>query len=129
MNYKKLQRNGFKYSQRMKNKQTRAERILRQWLRSHNICFKQQAYFHDTKRLFIADFRLSTVHDGKVIIEVDGSSHIGKQKYDAFRTKWLKENRNCKVVRFTNREIIEDMPTVINKIIELKPLRVQYFRE
>lgn len=49
---------------------------------------------------FIADFFCA---DLKLIIEIDGSSHIGKEAYDAYRQQRL-ENLGYTVIRFREGE-------------------------
>lgn len=50
---------------------------------------------------FIVDF---VCFERKLVIEVDGSSHVGREAYDARRTKAL-EKLGFKVIRFTNHEV------------------------
>ncbi len=47
---------------------------------------------------FIADFYCA---EAKLIVEVDGSSHIDREEYDARRTEWL-QSQGYFVIRFTN---------------------------
>ncbi|HNC58888.1 MAG TPA: endonuclease domain-containing protein [Leptospiraceae bacterium] len=61
----------------------------------------------------------------KTIVEFDGSSHEGKESYDAQRTKHLKA-RGFKVVRFTNEEVQSDLNGVIEKvksIVGIRPIK------
>jgi very-short-patch-repair endonuclease len=55
------------------------------------------------KRYIIADF-YCTEH--RIAIEVDGGSHIGKEKQDAERDEMLRSN-GIKVLRFWNKEVYE----------------------
>ena len=62
---------------------------------------------------FIADFLCA---DARLIIELDGDSHEGKEEYDRERTKFLEEH-GYRVLRFENREVFEDMEEVLEKIL------------
>ena len=67
---------------------------------------------------FIADFFCA---DLKLIIEIDGSSHIGKEAYDAYRQQRL-ENLGYTVIRFREGEVIRDFNMVhghIMRVIEV----------
>ena len=52
-----------------------------------------------------------------LIIEVDGVIHRSQKEADAERTRIL-EKEGYRVIRFTNKEIIYDINTVLNKIKE-----------
>lgn len=51
---------------------------------------------------FIADMRVKNL-----IIEIDGSSHNGKDAYDARRTRYI-QNYGYRVIRFTNQEVLSN---------------------
>jgi len=51
----------------------------------------------------------------KLIIELDGNSHIGNESYDEERTKYL-EAKEWQVLRFWNYEIYEQLDEVIEQI-------------
>ncbi|MDP4261538.1 MAG: chorismate synthase [Bacteroidota bacterium] len=63
---------------------------------------------------FIPDF---VCLEQKLIVEVDGDYHNRdeQKKYDELRTQWLKEN-NYRLIRFTNEQIIQKMPWVLEEI-------------
>jgi very-short-patch-repair endonuclease len=72
------------------------------------------------KNKYIADFAHKYL---KVIIEVDGSSHEGKEAYDAKREAELlamqtniKGLKNWTVLRFTNDEVINNPNQVVSAI-------------
>lgn len=52
---------------------------------------------------FIVDFYCP---NKKLAVEIDGDSHIGKEKYDQWRQKII-EHTGVKVIRYTNKEIKE----------------------
>jgi len=62
-----------------------------------------------------------------LVIEIDGSQHFGKdaKEYDDIRSLYF-EGVNLKILRFTNREIDNNIDSVVNKIISqlrTSPLR------
>ena len=61
---------------------------------------------------FIADFYC---HQLKLVIELDGSIHNNQKDYDKMRTCMLNE-MGIKVLRFANREVLEDIDNVLSKI-------------
>ncbi|MBI2465320.1 endonuclease domain-containing protein [Candidatus Shapirobacteria bacterium] len=64
---------------------------------------------------FIADFYCSEL---SLIIEVDGDSHDNKKGTDKLRDQWL-ECIGIKTIRFTNKEVLENIELVIEKLIPL----------
>jgi very-short-patch-repair endonuclease len=48
----------------------------------------------------------------KLIIELDGSQHLEQEDYDKERTKYL-ESQGYKVVRFWNKDVMNDIEGVI----------------
>lgn len=63
---------------------------------------------------FIPDF---VCLEKKIIIEIDGEYHNAEEqiKYDEQRTKWLEES-NYSMLRFTNKEVIDNRESVVEKI-------------
>ena len=97
----------------LRQRQTKAEEILWQFLRNKNINglkFRRQHYIKN----YIADFYCS---EKMLSIELDGGIHLNKEQieYDEFRTKVLNE-LGITELRFTNEEIIENVTAVINII-------------
>ena len=98
----------------LRQNQTSAERLL--WVQQRakrfgNVRFRRQ---HQVGP-FIVDFYC---HAAKVAIEIDGDSHDLPIDYDERRTEWL--NRyGIEVIRFTNRDIRENLEGVV-RAIELK---------
>lgn len=68
---------------------------------------------------FIVDFYCAT---HKIVIEVDGNQHHTPQglEYDKQCTAYF-EQLGLTVVRFTNREVLENFNGVANRIKELLP--------
>ena len=94
---------------------TDAEISLWQHLRNRNIDgfkFRRQ---HPVAG-FIPDF---VCLEAKLIVEVDGHYHSADEqhRYDELRTKWLNEY-NYQLLRFTNKEALNQINEVVNKIKE-----------
>lgn len=100
-----------------------AELALQKKLTELGVWFKPQAYFHDKKKLFFPDFRLATTKN-KLVVEVDGKSHLQKRQieYDLQRSLWLRNSRNCIILRFTNEQVLDEMQMVIDSILNHNPL-------
>lgn len=79
---------------KMRINPTPAEKIFAGRLLEAKINFKQQFVIEP----YIADFVI-----GKTIIELDGSSHDGREVYDAKRDLYLRE-RKYKVIRILNKD-------------------------
>ena len=100
-----------KLARTFRKNMTPAERKLWQALRGkklNGIKFRRQVPVEN----FIVDF---CSFSPKVVIEVDGDTHYGKEamKKDRERDKRLKE-LGFRVFRFTNREILENLEGVID---------------
>ena len=63
---------------------------------------------------YIADFACKSP---KIIVEVDGESHIGKEVYDSQRDEFL-ESKGFKILHFTDTEVLRNNDTVLEMIFE-----------
>lgn len=63
---------------------------------------------------FIVDFYYPSQ---RLIIEVDGGVHLQQHDYDQARTNQLENFGYC-VLRFTNDEVINNLPNVLNQITQ-----------
>ncbi len=61
---------------------------------------------------FITDFYCA---ERKLVIEIDGDTHAKQRRYDASRTAWLEEH-GIKVIRFNNRDVLDNLPGVLEMI-------------
>jgi very-short-patch-repair endonuclease len=61
---------------------------------------------------FIADF---AANDPKLVVELDGDSHVLREEQDAARTQLIEE-QGYKVVRFTNLEVMENLDGVLSSL-------------
>ena len=108
------------FKQRLKARATPAEQILIHALTDRHYWFRFQSCFYSPDLLFIPDFRLALTHQ-KLIIELDGAYHEDQRAYDAQRTRWMEKNRNCVVIRFTNDEVLTNLPHVMQQIAAFNP--------
>ena len=99
------------YARQNRKHATPAEQRLWRCLCKHQlgVRFRHQAKFPPH---YIADF---VCHPKRLIIEIDGSSHQGRQAYDAQRTRVL-EHKGYMVLRFTNEEVLRGLPGVLKTI-------------
>lgn len=63
-------------------------------------------------RGYIVDFYCAIVH---LVVEVDGSSHLGKEDYDGRRDEVL-ARLGLETIRFTNEEVLTECDRVIGDI-------------
>ncbi len=90
---------------------TTAESVLWSALRGQQLCglpFRRQ---HPVDR-FILDFYCPRK---KLCVELDGSSHDGREIMDQARTEAL-ATLDIRVIRFRNEEVLEDLPSVLQRI-------------
>lgn len=62
---------------------------------------------------YAADF---AARKHKLIIELDGDSHAGREAYDAARSAFM-ESKGYKVIRFANRDVLENPEGVTRMIL------------
>ena len=101
-------------AQQLRREMTPAERKLWQYLRGRQL---DGAYFRKQAPVgrFILDFLCTKA---RLVVEVDGDSHADSIDYDAERTRWLSEQKDYRVVRFTNAEVLHSLDAVVEKIRE-----------
>jgi very-short-patch-repair endonuclease len=55
-------------------------------------------------------------------VEVDGDVHADKYMHDEERSEWLKVQKQIRIIRVTNRDVLENIEGVISFILkELEP--------
>lgn len=110
------------HSTQLRNEPTSQERRLwYDFLRTVSPRWNRQ-YIIDS---YIVDFYCRRAN---LVIELDGSQHYdenGLVEYDQVRTEYL-EALGLKVIRFTNREIEENLAAVCNKIEEEMQKRLNH---
>ena len=97
----------------LRTNQTDCENILWQKIRAkrlNGIKFRRQVPVGK----YILDF---VALGKKLIIELDGSQHLENSEYDILRTEYLK-NLGYTVVRFWDNDIINNIDSVLLKILE-----------
>lgn len=98
--------------QELRNFATETEQLLWEQLRSEKlgVKFRRQHSIGN----YIADFYCPSK---KFVIEIDGSQHYTNEGlgYDKVRDEFIK-SLGIKIIRFSNREILEDLAGVLEKI-------------
>ena len=106
--YALLKENARKNRRHMTDAEMMLWRSLKSWPRPYR--FRRQHIIGD----YIVDFVCLA---NKLVIEVDGEYHFTdeQKKIDSMRTTFLERN-GFHVLRFTNRQVLEDINGVIEKI-------------
>ncbi|MEZ4858458.1 MAG: class I tRNA ligase family protein [Flavobacteriaceae bacterium] len=97
----------------MRKSPTLAEKKLWQELRTSKLGYKFRRQHPVYK--FIPDF---VCLEKRLIVEVDGKIHDFQVEEDELRTLTLKEKKGFNVIRFTNKEVEENLEKVIHRITE-----------
>ncbi|MBN8611085.1 MAG: DUF559 domain-containing protein [Deltaproteobacteria bacterium] len=99
-------------ARRLRAHQTVAETALWDQLRGRRLGpkFRRQHPFD----CYVLDFYC---HELGLVIEIDGDTHAGDDsaRRDIVRTRVL-ERHGLRVIRFTNQEVLREMPRVIERI-------------
>ncbi len=96
---------------------TPAEQLLWSKLRRNTLGhhFRRQAPVGK----FILDFYCVK---NKLAVEVDGDIHAGKTVQDKERSEWLWNKKQIRIIRVTNRDVMENIEGVVTFILqELTP--------
>jgi type I restriction enzyme, R subunit len=101
------------FSKELRKNQTEAEKVFWNVIRNRkflNLKFRRQHQIG----FYIADFYC---HEWKLVIEIDGGIHEAEsnQKTDEERD-WNLKLKDCKVLRFTNDKVLNDLDTVLKEI-------------
>jgi very-short-patch-repair endonuclease len=99
----------------LRHQMTPAERKLWQRIRDGQLdgahIRKQHAVGY-----FIVDFFCAKA---KLVIEIDGDTHAEQVEYDEERTRWLNEQKQYRVIRFTNDDVMHSLDAVVEAIREV----------
>ena len=96
----------------MRHEAAPAEQVLWWCLRNRRLnAFKFRRQFAVLN--YVADFYCA---ECRLIVELDGDSHDGRQKYDEQRTRELNED-GFRVVRFVNTDVFENLDGVLEAIL------------
>ncbi len=63
---------------------------------------------------YVADF---FCFEAKLIVEIDGYQHASTTDADEERTEWFAQ-KGCRVIRFSNNDVIENIDGVLEEIAE-----------
>lgn len=99
-------------AKQLRRQQTPIEALLWKHLRAGQLAgfkFRRQ---HPINR-FIADF---CCEETKLVIEIDGDTHVGNEEYDIDRTKMI-QSLGYRIIRFTNREVLRNIDNVLEYIL------------
>ena len=98
----------------LRKEMTPAEKRLWQVLRGNQL---DGLYFRRQHAvgIYILDF---VCVQEKLVIEVDGGSHLEQEEYDNERTQWLEEEKGYRVIRFTNDDVLRNINEVVEAIRE-----------
>ena len=99
-----------KLARRLRSNMTLPERLVWSELRQLKMNFRRQVPIGS----YVVDF---AHHDSRVIVELDGPVHDlpDVALRDAVRSEWL-EAQGFRLLRFTNKTVIEALPDVIEQI-------------
>jgi very-short-patch-repair endonuclease len=100
----------FEHAYHLRKNMTSAEKKLWSLISNNQLGVRFKAQHPINK--FIVDFYC---HKEKLVIEIDGPIHITQKGYDIERTEDLK-NFGIKIIRFTNKEVEEDIERVLSII-------------
>lgn len=115
MYYGALTRN-FEYAKQNRANSTPAESALWEELRNKKLKGYKFRRQHPVG-VFILDFYC---HAAKLAIEIDGEYHLEQEQqiYDRARTELLNQT-GIKELRFTNQDILTNLPSVLGNIIQI----------
>ena len=98
-------------AKRLRRNLTEPERRLWNAVRANRLGVKFQKQV--VLAPYIADF---AARAERLVIEIDGDTHSGREGYDAARTAALAEH-GYSVIRFTNSEVMTNLPAVLRAIL------------
>ena len=102
-----------KTARRLRRSMTEAERILWSRLRDRGLAGYKFRRQHPLGS-YVLD---SYCESHKLVVEIDGGQHAAMAECDAARTAWLTAH-GCRVIRFWNNEVAENLPGVLEAICE-----------
>jgi very-short-patch-repair endonuclease len=108
----------------LRKESTEAEKKLWKYLRDRRFLNNKFRRQHIIDR-FIVDFYCP---EAKLAIELDGSIHLQQKDYDLLRQNAI-ENAGIKILRFKNREVLNDIKNVLisikNHLPHPSPLKME----
>jgi len=79
------------------------------FLRQHPIFYR----YANKDKFFIADFYCRELN---LVIEIDGGIHESQELYDQIRSEILLDQRDLRIIRFKNDEILNDINNVFRRL-------------
>jgi very-short-patch-repair endonuclease len=101
----------FEAARILRENMTLSEKLLWERLKLKQICGVRFRRQHPID-FFIADFYC---HEAKLVVEIDGEIHNHQREYDDGRSAEM-ERYSLKVLRFTNKEIENNIDNVLKRI-------------
>ena len=94
-----------------------SEPETRLWLelrakRFSDVKFRRQKVIQDEQHRYIVDF---AANGPKLVVELDGDTHAGREAYDAARTRFL-ESKGYRLLRYTNLEVMQNLDGVLQHL-------------
>ena len=80
--------------------------------RFSDVKFRRQKVIQDEQHRYIVDF---AANDPKLVVELDGDTHAGREAYDGARTKFL-ESKGYRVIRYTNVDVMQNIEGVLTHL-------------
>ena len=99
--------------ERLRNR-TKAEVRLCEILDDQRILYEVEKIFLNNDRHILADFFISSA---MLVIEVDGSSHDDRKKYDSGRDRWLLDQYGVRTLRLPNETIFRKPRDTLDSIL------------
>lgn len=102
-----------RFAQRLRRNMTEAETVLWNAVRNrrcNNLKFRRQVPI----AWYVVDFLCM---EKSLVVEVDGGIHNDQKQYDSEREEDL-QNKGYKILRFTNEQVLHDLPAVLITISE-----------
>lgn len=109
--------NLLKKARQLRSNSTATEEMLWELLRNRQLGDKKFRRQHPLEDGYILDFYCD---ESRLAIEIDGAQHNEaiQKKYDASRTSDIEFIYGIKILRFSNREVLEDIEKVLKTIAE-----------
>ena len=106
-------------ARQMRHEPAPAEKKLWSCLRNHRLDGFQFRRQHPVGG-YVTDFYCAAA---KLVVELDGDSHDGREEYDEQRTRIL-QHEGCLVIRFLNADVFDHLDAVLEAILGACEARV-----
>lgn len=120
--HRKATKRKMKFAKKLRKRQTRAERafgkIAKELKEETDVNFWSQAVLLG----WIVDFWCPKL---KLVVEIDGKTHEGREDYDAKRASVMQEEIGADTIRFTNKEVLTNPAVVKSKLRRLIKSRLK----